>query len=92
MRSGHDFSAEATYRQTRLPVEAASTLLPEAYYDRDYHDLEQDRLWSSSWVCVGILAELDHPGRALARTVAGRSIIIAKNENGGVRGLSLIHI
>jgi choline monooxygenase len=82
MRSRHDFGAEATYRQTRLPVEAASTLLPEAYYDGDYHEVEQERLWSTGWVCVGILAELDQPGRALVRTIAGRSIIVAKNESG----------
>lgn len=85
MRSEHDFGAEATYRYTRLPVEAASTLLPEAYYDRDYHEMEQDRLWSASWVCVGIAAELDHPGKALTRTVAGRSIIITRNQDAELR-------
>ncbi|MGA7271569.1 MAG: aromatic ring-hydroxylating dioxygenase subunit alpha [Acidimicrobiia bacterium] len=80
-----DFTAEATYRLTRLPVEAASTLLPEAYYEPGFHELESQQLWATSWVCVGVLGEISEPGRVLVRSVAGRSVIITRNQEGRVR-------
>ncbi len=81
-----DYTIEQTYRQTRLPVEAASTLLPEAYHDPEYHQAEQDRLWATSWVCMGILSELDEPGRVLVRPLAGRSVLVTRNGEGALRG------
>jgi choline monooxygenase len=81
-----DYTAEQTYRQTRLPVEAASTLLPEAYHDPDYHRIELDRLWATSWVCLGVLPELDEPGRVLVRPLAGRSVLVTRNGEGELRG------
>jgi hypothetical protein len=41
-----DLSRAATYRQTRLPVDWASTLLPEAYRSAEFCDLAQrERGW-----------------------------------------------
>jgi choline monooxygenase len=48
-----DLSRAATYRQTRLPVDWASTLLPEAYRSAEFCDLEQERVWAMSRVPAG---------------------------------------
>jgi len=74
-----DYLDEQTYRHTRLPVGYASTLLPEAYRDPAYHQLERDRVWAKSWVAVGHLEEVAAPGRAIVRTVAGRSLLITRD-------------
>ncbi|MDX1689989.1 MAG: aromatic ring-hydroxylating dioxygenase subunit alpha [Acidimicrobiia bacterium] len=80
-----DFFDEQTYRATRLPVELASTLLPAAYHDAAYHAAERDRLWATSWVAVGFLEEVDAPGRAIVRRVAGRSIVVTRDGEGTLR-------
>ncbi len=77
-----DYLAEATYAATRLPVEAATTLLPAAYHDAGYWEAEQQQLWARSWVCAGILPR---PGEASVRTVAGRSVIVLTDLGGELR-------
>ncbi|MCD2198105.1 aromatic ring-hydroxylating dioxygenase subunit alpha [Actinomycetospora endophytica] len=80
------FTDEEVYRRTRLPVELASTLLPDAYCSPAFFALEQDRVFSSSWVAVGCAADVDAPGRCVVVEVAGRSIIITRNRHGELRG------
>ena len=82
-----DYLAESTYAKTRLPVEGATTLLPEAYYDDSFYAVEQERLWARSWVTVGVLSEVDKPGRVIVRTVAGRSVIVTTKSDGELRAL-----
>ncbi len=77
-----DYLAEATYAATRLPVEAATTLLPAAYHDTGFWEAEQERLWGRSWVCAGIRPA---PGEAIVRTVAGRSLIVLGDGDGDLR-------
>ncbi len=79
-----DFLAERTYAATRRPVTAASTLLPQAYHDPGFHAAEQERLWARSWVGVAVRPDV-RPGRAVVRTVAGRSIVVTANEGGELR-------
>ncbi|MGD2059927.1 MAG: aromatic ring-hydroxylating dioxygenase subunit alpha [Acidimicrobiia bacterium] len=80
-----DFRSEATYKETRLPVELASTLLPEAYRSAEYFVEEQAQLFARSWVPVAARPEVAMPGQTIVRTVAGRSIILTMNQEGEVR-------
>jgi choline monooxygenase len=80
------FTDEEIYRRTRLPVELASTLLPDAYCSPEFFALEQDRVFASSWVAVGCVSDVDGPGRCLVVEVAGRSIIVTRNRHGELRG------
>jgi choline monooxygenase len=80
-----DFRSEATYKETRLPVEFASTLLPEAYRSPEYFAEEQVQIFGRSWVPIALRAELSEPGRAIVRTVAGRSVIVTMNNDGELR-------
>lgn len=79
------FTDEDTYRATRLPVELASTLIPDAYTSPAFHALERERVFATSWVAVGLVSDVDRPGRCLVVDVAGRSVIVTRNRRGALR-------
>src|SRR5688572_9284972 len=80
-----DFTREATYAATRLPVTAASTLLPEAYTSPDFYALEQGRVCAGSWVAVGAAAQVRQSGDVLVAEVAGQSLLITRDQAGTLR-------
>lgn len=80
-----DFTREATYAATRLPVNAASTLLPEAYISPDFYAIEQERVFAGSWVAVCPAAQVRRPGDVLLAEVAGQSLIITRDQAGVLR-------
>ena len=79
------FTEESTYRATRLPVDYASTLIPDAYTSDSFHALEQDRVFGASWVPVCVTDELAGPGAFVVVEVAGRSILVCRNRDGELR-------
>src|SRR5437868_8656687 len=81
------FVAEETYRQTRLPVSLATTLIPDAYTSPEFHELELERVFATSWVAAGCTSELAEPGDALVVDVAGSSVIVVRGTDGAVRAV-----
>lgn len=79
------FTREATYGATRLPVDQASTLIPDAYVSPEFHALELDRIFGRSWVPVCVKDELADPGSFVVAEVAGRSLIVCRNRAGELR-------
>lgn len=79
------FTDERTYRDTRLPVELSSTLIPDAYSSPEFFALEQEKVMASSWVAVGTTSEVDVPGRCLVARIAGRSVLVTRNADGELR-------
>ena len=79
------YTAEATYAATRLPVELASTLLPDAYTAPEFFALEQEKVFASGWVAVGLAADVDRHGACIVVDVAGRSVIVTRNRHGALR-------
>ena len=79
------FTREETYRATRLPVDDASTLIPDAYVSAEFHALELDRIFGRSWVPVCVSDEIAEPGRFVVVDVAGRSLIVCRNRAGELR-------
>jgi len=79
------FVREETYDATRLPVDQASTLIPDAYTSPEFHALELDRIFGSSWVPVCVTDELAEPGSFVVVDVAGRSLIVCRNRAGELR-------
>jgi choline monooxygenase len=76
---GESFTREETYRATRLPVDRALTLNPEAYRSPDYYDIERQKVFSEGWVCVGYTTQLAEPGDTLVATVAGQPILVTRD-------------
>ena len=76
------FTREDTYRETRLPVELASTLIPDAYTEESFFQLEREQVFAQSWVPVCVADEVAEPGDFLVVEVAGRSVIVCRNRDG----------
>ena len=81
-----DYRSEATYKETRLPVEYASTLIPDAYRSPEFFAEERERIFGRGWVAVATRSELTEPGQVLVRDVAGRSVLITLNHSGDLKG------
>ena len=79
------FTCEETYRETRLPVELASTLIPDAYTAESFFELEREQVFAQSWVPVCVADEVPEPGDYLVVEVAGRSVIVCRNREGEFR-------
>jgi choline monooxygenase len=79
------FTREETYAATRLPVELATTLIPDAYTEQSFFDLERERVFAHSWTPVCVADEVSAPGDFLVVEAAGRSVIVCRNRNGELR-------
>jgi choline monooxygenase len=79
------FTREETYSATRLPVDFASTLIPDAYVSPDFHALELDRVFGRSWIPVCVTDEVSEPGSFVVVEVGGRSLIVCRNRAGELR-------
>jgi choline monooxygenase len=76
------FTEAATYAATRLPVDEATTLIPDAYVSTEFHELEAERLFARSWVAVCVSDEVAEPGEFVVVEVAGRSLIVCRDRAG----------
>jgi choline monooxygenase len=83
--SAEAFTDEATYAATRLPVDQASTLIPDAYVSEEFRALERERVFARSWVPVAVTDEIAGPGDFVVAEVAGRSLIVCRDRDGEVR-------
>ncbi|TCP50759.1 choline monooxygenase [Tamaricihabitans halophyticus] len=81
------FTDEATYQDTRLPVEQATTLIPDAYTAPAFFEIEQQRVFATSWIAVGFTEQVAEVGQVIVADVAGRSIIVTRNRQGELRAL-----
>ena len=80
------WTSEEAWVGTRRPVHEAHALPADCYVDESFYADEQEQVFATSWVCVGLHDELDAPGSAIVRTVAGRSVILTRNTSGQLRG------
>jgi choline monooxygenase len=79
------FTREETYAATRLPVDRASSLIPDAYTSEDFRELERERIFARSWVPVCVADEIDEAGAFVLAEVAGRSLIVCRDRDGALR-------
>ena len=79
-----DWTNDAAWTQTRLPIEQASTLPAACYSDEAFFELEQQQVFATSWVAVAIADQVE-VGRLLVRTISGMSIIVTRLANGELR-------
>ncbi|MDZ4659462.1 MAG: aromatic ring-hydroxylating dioxygenase subunit alpha [Bythopirellula sp.] len=79
------YTQPETYAALRRDVEQATTLTPDAYRSEEFFRIEQERLWSRSWVIAGYATEIPQPGDVLVADVAGQSIIVVRDRSGVLR-------
>jgi choline monooxygenase len=78
------FTEESTYAATRLPVNAASTLIPDAYVSEEFHELEREQVFARSWVPVCVTDEVAEPGSFVVVELGGRSLIVCRDRDGAL--------
>jgi choline monooxygenase len=79
------FLREETYAATRLPVSLASTLIPDAYTSPEFFELEQRRVFGTSWVAVATGSQLAGPGDTFVTELGGQSLILVRTPAGALR-------
>lgn len=77
-----DYMQEETYHYTRLPVELAFTLLPQAYTCPDFYEVEQEKVFGKSWVMVGFIEQVQKPGDVIVAEVAGQPVMVTRDKSG----------
>jgi choline monooxygenase len=82
---GDAFTREETYAATRLPVDLASSLIPDAYTSEEFRELERERVFARSWIPVCVADEVAEPGSFAVVSVAGRSLIVCRDRGGELR-------
>ena len=83
--TGQDYVNPDTYKHTRVPVESALTIIPEAYTCETFYAIEQERVFGNSWVPVALTPQLKEPGDICVVEVAGQSVIVTRNKEGELR-------
>ncbi|MDX6593648.1 MAG: choline monooxygenase [Gaiellales bacterium] len=83
--SADAFLREETYAATRRPVALASTLIPDAYTSPEFFQLEQERVFATSWVVIGCTSEVAAAGDTLVAEIGGQSLIVTRNADGELR-------
>ncbi|MEC8981470.1 MAG: aromatic ring-hydroxylating dioxygenase subunit alpha [SAR324 cluster bacterium] len=78
------FTQAETYSKNRLPVDQASTLIPAAYTNSEFFNLEKEMVFANAWVAVGCLPQVSNAGDILVTEVAGRSILIVREKTGNL--------
>jgi choline monooxygenase len=56
-----------------------------AYVNSDFYRLEQEKLFPNAWVCVGFAHDLAKTGEATPVNVAGRPVVLVRNEAGEIK-------
>jgi len=80
-----DFTREETYKFSRVPVQLAHTLIPDAYRTEGFFQVERERVWNKSWVCVGYTSQLKEPGDTIVSTLGVQPIFVLRDKSKALR-------
>src|SRR5690606_30823630 len=58
---------------------------PKSDYLHEFHRLEIERLWPKTWQVACREQEIANPGDYVNYEIANESILVVRNENGGIR-------
>ena len=83
---GVDLQAAELYAACRLSFGLATTLPRRAYTSEVFQDLENEKVWSRAWVCVGSVHEIANVGDLLPYTVGQHAIHVQRQQDGSLIG------
>ena len=70
------------------PFDDARAMPPRVYTSDAFLALEQREIFHKQWLCVGRASTLSNPGDYLSAQIDGQPIVVMRNEQGELRGLS----
>jgi hypothetical protein len=75
---GVDLADPQLYDRSALPFGRAQVLMPTAYRSKVFADLEDEKIWTRTWVCIGSEQEIPDPGDLLPFTVGNHGIHVQR--------------
>ncbi|MBB6252002.1 aromatic ring-hydroxylating oxygenase subunit alpha [Nitrospirillum iridis] len=73
-----------------LGVEAAETLPPLCYTDRDFYEFEKEALFNHEWLCVGRESWVKEAGDYFTTSIIDEPIVVARGRDGAIRAMSSV--
>jgi nitrite reductase/ring-hydroxylating ferredoxin subunit len=68
------------------PLPTGNTRVPaKAYYSREWHDLEVDKLWSRVWQMACLEEEIPNPGDYYVYDIASMSFLVVRTADGSIK-------
>jgi len=86
VEGGVDFLQRATYQACSARFGVASRLHRRAYTSAVFQELENEKVWTRDWVCIGTTSEIANPGDLLPYTVGQHGIHVQRLAAGGLIG------
>ncbi|MGE6689875.1 hypothetical protein ACQKFE_18100 [Stutzerimonas stutzeri] len=83
---GVDLCASETYADCIAQTGPARLLPLAAYRSLSFAYLEDERIWTRDWVCIGTQRDVPHPGDLLPYTLGNHGIHVQRQEDGSLRG------
>jgi hypothetical protein len=83
---GVDFLRADLYASCRTRFGVATALPRQAYSSLVFQDLENEKVWTRDWVCVGTAVEIPDTGDLLPYTVGNHAIHVQRLAAGGLIG------
>jgi len=81
---GLTLTSASIYQQACLPFGAATTLPPVAYRSKVFLELENEKVWTRSWVVIGLLQQIPRPGDLLPLTLGFHGIHVQRQADGTI--------
>jgi hypothetical protein len=86
VEGGVDFLQSATYEACSARFGVASRLPRRTYTSAVFQELENEKVWTRDWVCIGTAPEIASPGDLLPYTVGQHAIHVQRLASGGLIG------
>ncbi len=67
-------------------MDEAFTMNPECYQAQPFAAVERKRVFGRSWVAVGKVDDMRHPGDTITATVGGQPVFVARDKHGRLNG------
>ena len=81
---GLDLVEPKLYAAAKKTFGRAQTLPPAAYRSKIFADLEDEKIWTRSWVCVGAEQQIPDAGDLLPFTLGHHGIHVERQADGGL--------
>jgi hypothetical protein len=86
VEDGVDFLQHATYAACGARFGVAARLPRRTYTSAVFQELENEKVWTRDWVCIGTVPEIANPGDLLPYTVGQHAIHVQRLSTGGLIG------
>ena len=77
---GVDLQDPAVYRPSRARFGEARILTPVAFRSKSFADLEDEQIWTRSWICIGSHLDIPNIGDLLPYTVGNHAVHVQRGE------------